>query len=169
VRLSKICATCCPMWLALRFPASDDAIAARIPAVRVNEVRVVRIDLNMGDGPRPQWTTSLLLCTFAFNQSSFSASKRRHVRVNAEVIAGRIHQILPHSQVALGGNDRLMAQTELNLFQGGPAFVRQFGIGAATVVGREAHSQALPVASDQVKHALRCQPIADHALHTAKV
>ena len=54
-------------------------------------------------------------------------SKRRTVRANAEVVAGCVHQVLAYSQVPLRRHDGFVAERKLNLLQGGPPFVSEFG------------------------------------------
>ena len=53
--------------------------------------------------------------------------------MQAQVVAEGILQILPHAQIPLGRHDTGVPQTELDLFEGGVAFVRQFGEGAPPI------------------------------------
>ena len=59
-----------------------------------------------------------------------TASVALSFQVDAEVIARRVGKGLPHAQVALGGLDRIVAQRELDLFEGGVAGVGQFDVRA---------------------------------------
>ncbi len=53
--------------------------------------------------------------------------------VEPEPVAGRIVEILAHPEVAFGGEDGGVAEGELDLLQGGLAFVGEFGEGAAQI------------------------------------
>jgi hypothetical protein len=50
-----------------------------------------------------------------------------NVQSQAEVIAGRVYQVLTYSQVPLCGLDRGVSQAQLNLFERGMATMRELG------------------------------------------
>jgi hypothetical protein len=79
-------------------------------------------------------------------------------QVDPEAVAGRIVEILPHPEIPLGGDDRGMTERELNLFESGASLVREFGEGAAEVVGGEVgDADELAVFQDGFHDVLRQQ------------
>ena len=54
-----------------------------------------------------------------------------------QVVAGRVRQILLHSEIPFGGLNRGVAERELDLIQLGAAFEGELGEGAPEIVRRD--------------------------------
>ena len=58
-------------------------------------------------------------------------------QIQLDVVAGRIVQILVHSQIPFGRRQRSVAEAELDLIELGAPLVSQLRIGPSKVVGRD--------------------------------
>ena len=73
--------------------------------------------------------------------SSKGSPLRRRAPLQAEAVAGSVGKILPDAQVAFGGLDGGVAERELDLLEGGVAFVGELGEGTAQVIGERVESR----------------------------
>ena len=86
-----------------------------------------------------------MIFTESLGNGNYMASYERSIflDVEAEVIAGGVVEVLADAQVAFRGQDGGVAQGELNLLEGGAAFVGQFGEGSSQIVRRRLDPQLL--------------------------
>lgn len=79
---------------------------------------------------------------------------------NFQEVTRPANEIQLTAEIALGGGQRVMAQTQLDLVDARPALERQLGVGAAQVVGCDFQPAGSGVALDEITHPFGRQPVA---------
>ena len=97
---------------------------------------------------------------------SGSRISKRHslpLQFNPQVIAGRVGQVLPHTEIPFGGLDRLVAKGQLDLPDRNLSLVDELRKGATDVVGREFEPESPRSVGDDEVDGLRRECLADDA------
>ena len=84
-------------------------------------------------------------------QQSDHVTSRAHkiLQFDSQMVARRIGEVLPHVEVPLGGQYRLVPERELNLFERRMAAMRQFSKCAAQIMRSDSDPQLLGIAAEQ--------------------
>ena len=79
---------------------------------------------------------------------------------DTEMITSAVLEVQAHTQVAFGGRQRNMAESQLDLFQASPALMSQPGECSAQVMGRDVEPDFRAIAPNDMKYGLRRQSVA---------